>query len=118
MTGLTAGQPGGPAGNAAGSKAPGPRPLPQAGADPAPGLVIAGFPARQIESSQAMPRNRAEDQVVRRNEFSHAHPEVSFEFRRETGKWEAMCPTGGNGVQIVYGSELREVLDKLEERFE
>jgi hypothetical protein len=64
-----------------------------------------------------MPHNQTEDQVVRCNKFSQAHPEVNVEFRRETGTWEAAYPTGGNGVQIVYGSELREVLDKLEERF-
>jgi hypothetical protein len=64
-----------------------------------------------------MPYNRTEDQVVRRSKFSQVHPEVNFEFRRETGKWEATFPTGGNGAQTVYGSELGDVLDKLEERF-
>jgi hypothetical protein len=69
------------------------------------------------ESSMAMPHSATDDQVVRRNVFSHAHPEVTFEFRRETGRWEATYPTGGNGAQTVYGSNLRDVLDKLEERF-
>jgi len=68
------------------------------------------------ESSKAMPRSWT-DQVVRRADFSQAHPEVTFEFRRETGRWEATYPTGGNGTQTVYGSELGEVLDKLEEHF-
>ncbi len=54
--------------------------------------------------------------MVRRIEFSEAHPEVNFEFRRETGKWEATYPTGENGTLTVYGSELRDVLDKLEKR--
>jgi hypothetical protein len=65
-----------------------------------------------------MPHSWTEDQVVRRVKFSEAHPEVNFEFRPETGKWEATYPTGGNGTQTVYGSELGNVLDKLEERFE
>ncbi len=64
-----------------------------------------------------MAHSWTEDQVVRRVKFSEIHPEIDFEFRRETGKWEAAYPTGGNGVQIVYGSELGDVLDKLEERF-
>ena len=64
-----------------------------------------------------MVRSRKEDQVARRFAFCEAHPEVTFEFRHETGKWEATYPTGGNGAQTVYGSELGEVLDKLEERF-
>ena len=64
-----------------------------------------------------MPHSQTEDQVNRRNKFSEAHPEVDFVFRPETGKWEAVYPTGGSGVQIVYGWELKEVLDKLEERF-
>jgi hypothetical protein len=63
-----------------------------------------------------MPGDHAEDQVVRRINFSQAHPEVTFDFRWETGCWEATYPTGGNGVQIVCGSELKDVLDKLEQR--
>jgi hypothetical protein len=55
-----------------------------------------------------------EDQVVRRERFSRAHPEVSIEFRRETWKWEGTYPTSGNGPQTVYCSELRDVLDTLE----
>jgi hypothetical protein len=58
-----------------------------------------------------------EDQVARREKFSQAHPEVTFEFRRETWKWEATYPTTGNGTQTVYASELRELLNQLEERF-
>jgi hypothetical protein len=61
--------------------------------------------------------NWKEDQVVRRHNFSEVHPEVNFEFRCETGKWEATYPTGGNGARTVYGSELGEVLDKLEKHF-
>jgi hypothetical protein len=61
-----------------------------------------------------MPYSQTEDQVIRRNKFSEAHPEVDFVFRPETGAWEAAYPTGGNGVRVVYGWELREVLDKLE----
>ena len=58
-----------------------------------------------------------QDQVVRREEFSKDHPEVSFEFRYATGVWEATFPTGGgNGSHTVYGAELRAVLDDLEER--
>jgi hypothetical protein len=79
--------------------------------------TTAGVPARQIESSQAMPRNRTENQVVRRIKFSEAHPEVNFVLRRETGKWEATYPTGGNGARTVYDSDLGDLLDKLEERF-
>jgi hypothetical protein len=58
-----------------------------------------------------------EDQVVRREKFSQAHPDVNIEFRRETWHWEASYPTSGNGTQTVYGSELRDVLDTLERRF-
>jgi hypothetical protein len=47
--------------------------------------------------------------------FSQAHPEVTFEFLRETGHWKATYPTAENGTQTVYGSELGDVLDKLEE---
>jgi hypothetical protein len=57
-----------------------------------------------------------EDQVVRREKFSEAHPEVSIEFRRETWKWEATYVTSGNGTETVYGSELRDLLDTLEKR--
>ncbi len=64
-----------------------------------------------------MPHNRTEDQVARRIKFSEAHPEVNFTFRRETGKWEATYPTGGNGAQTVYDSDLGDLLDKLDERF-
>jgi hypothetical protein len=65
-----------------------------------------------------MPYNRAEDQVARRNRFSEVHPEVHFEFHRDTGKWEAAYPAGGgDGVHTVNGSELGEVLDRLEEHF-
>jgi hypothetical protein len=62
------------------------------------------------------PAWRNQDQVVRRTEFSKDHPEVSFEFRYETGIWEATFPAGGSGSHTVYGSELRAVLDELEER--
>jgi len=57
-----------------------------------------------------------EDQVVRLEKFSEAHPEVSIEFRRETWKWEATYPTSGNGTQTVYSSDLRDMLNTLEER--
>ena len=63
-----------------------------------------------------MPRSLNEDQVARRADFSKAHPEVSFEFRRETWVWEATYPTGGNGTQTIYDTELRRVLDELEKR--
>jgi hypothetical protein len=63
-----------------------------------------------------MPRSLNEDQVARRADFSKAHPEVAFEFRRETGVWEATYPTGGNGTQTIYDTELRRVLDELEKR--
>jgi hypothetical protein len=69
------------------------------------------------EGSKAIPHNPPDDQVVRRNIFSQAHPEVTFEFRRETGRWESTYPTGGNGAQTVHGSELKDVLDKLDEHF-
>ncbi len=57
-----------------------------------------------------------EDQVVRLEKFSEAHPEVRIEFRRETWKWEATYPTSGNGTQTVYSSDLRDMLNTLEER--
>jgi|HubBroStandDraft_4_1064222.scaffolds.fasta_scaffold1212390_1 hypothetical protein len=59
---------------------------------------------------------RNQDQVVRRAEFSKDHPEVSFNFRCETGIWEATYPADGNGTQTVYRSELRAMLDELEKR--
>jgi hypothetical protein len=62
-----------------------------------------------------MPRSWTEDQVVRHMKFNQAHPEVTFEFLRETGHWKATYPTAENGTQTVYGSELGDVLDKLEE---
>jgi hypothetical protein len=64
-----------------------------------------------------MPHNRTEDQVTRRVSFSQAHPEVIFEFRYETGRWEATYPAGENGTRTIYGLELRHVLDELERRF-
>jgi hypothetical protein len=63
-----------------------------------------------------MPHFWKEDQVVRHRKFSDEHPEVTFEFRRETGYWEATYPTGGNGTQTIYDPELGGVLDKLEKR--
>jgi hypothetical protein len=57
------------------------------------------------------------DQVVRRINFSQAHPEVNFLFHRETGRWEAACPANEKGTQRIYGLELEDVLDHLEERF-
>jgi hypothetical protein len=64
-----------------------------------------------------MPRRWAGDQVARQADFSQAHPEVTFEFRPETGHWEATYPAGANGTQTVHGRELGEVLDKLEKNF-
>jgi hypothetical protein len=61
-----------------------------------------------------MPGDWPEDQVVRLERFSVAHPEVRIELRRETWTWEATYPVSGNGVQAVTGSELRHVLDRLE----
>lgn len=69
------------------------------------------------ESRKAMPRSWSGDQVARQADFSQAHPEVTFEFRPETGHWEATYPAGANGTQTVHGQELGEVLDKLEENF-
>jgi len=63
------------------------------------------------------PRSWSGDQVARQADFSQAHPEVTFEFRPETGHWEATYPAGANGTQTVHGQELGEVLDKLEENF-
>jgi hypothetical protein len=63
-----------------------------------------------------MQRNEIEDQVLRRIHFSKLHPQVNFEFRPETGVWEATFPIGGSGTQTVYASELKDVLNKLEER--
>lgn len=64
-----------------------------------------------------MSTNRSEDQVARRLEFNRIHPEVDFKFCRETGHWEASYPTEGNDVETVRGSELKGVLNELEERF-
>ena len=69
------------------------------------------------ESRKAMPSSWSGDQVARQADFSQAHPEVTFEFRPETGHWEATYPAGANGTQTVHGRELGEVLDKLEENF-
>jgi hypothetical protein len=55
-----------------------------------------------------------EDQVERCRRFSTAHPEVRIELRRESWTWEATYPVSGNGVEAVTGSELRHVLDRLE----
>jgi hypothetical protein len=57
------------------------------------------------------------DQVARRMRFSQQHPEVTFLFHRETGRWEASYPAGEAGTQSVYGLELKDVLDDLESRF-
>jgi hypothetical protein len=80
-------------------------------------LYPLGFQSTTDESSKAMPRSWTEDQVARRADFSQAHPEVTFQFRQETGHWEATYPAGGNGTKTIYGWELGEVLDKLEEHF-
>jgi hypothetical protein len=58
-----------------------------------------------------------EDQVVRRQKFSQAHPEINIVYRAETFHWEATYPTSGNGTQTVHSPELKEVLDTLERRF-
>jgi hypothetical protein len=59
---------------------------------------------------------RAEDQVVRHMRFSKAHPEVTFRFLRETGRWKATYPAGESGTQTICFTELRHVLDELEKR--
>jgi hypothetical protein len=82
-----------------------------------PGLIRRwAFQQDKIESSKTMPHSLNEDQVARRADFSKARPEVTFEFRYETGLWEATYPTGGNGSQTIYDTELRRVLDELEKR--
>jgi hypothetical protein len=82
-----------------------------------PGLIRRwAFQQDKIGGSKTMPHSLNEDQVARRADFSKAHPEVTFEFRYETGQWEATYPTGGNGTQAIYDTELRRVLDELEKR--
>lgn len=68
------------------------------------------------EDGQPMSPGRKDNPVARRIKLTRAHPEVDFLFRQETGKWEASYPAGRNGIHVVYGSELGDVLDKLEER--
>jgi hypothetical protein len=57
-----------------------------------------------------------EDQVARRIRFSEAHPEITFKFMRDIGRWEATYPAGQGGTQKVCLTELRHVLDELEKR--
>jgi hypothetical protein len=53
------------------------------------------------------------DQVVRHKNFSAAHPEVGIVFYPETGRWEATVPDG----RKMINTELRRLLDRLEEHF-
>lgn len=62
-----------------------------------------------------MPHGLNEDQVARRADFTKAHPGVTIEFRRETRMWEATYPTGPNGTETIYDTELRRVLDEMEQ---
>jgi hypothetical protein len=57
------------------------------------------------------------DQVVRRMQFSQQHPEVTFVFHRETGRWEATYPAAGEGTLSITRAELKDVLDDLERHF-
>jgi hypothetical protein len=57
-----------------------------------------------------------EDQVARRIRFSEAHPEITFKFMRDVGRWEATYPAGQGGTEEVCFTELRHVLDELEKR--
>jgi hypothetical protein len=50
--------------------------------------------------------------------FSDAHPEVIIVLQRTTGLWEATYPAGKNGTEAVYSLELKDLLDKLDERFD
>jgi hypothetical protein len=69
---------------------------------------------RQAKVSESL--GQPEDQVTRRMRFSEAHPEVTFTFVRDTGRWEATCPAGQSGTQKICFTELRHVLDELEKR--
>jgi hypothetical protein len=53
------------------------------------------------------------DQVVRRMNFSAAHPEVGIVFYSGDGRWEATVP----GRRKMVSTELRRLLDSLEEHF-
>lgn len=57
-----------------------------------------------------------EDQVASCIRFSEAHPEITFTFMRDIGRWEATCPAGQSGTQKICFTELRHVLDELEKR--
>jgi hypothetical protein len=48
--------------------------------------------------------------------FSEAHPEITFNFMRDTGRWEATYPADQGGTENVCFRELRDVLDELEKR--
>jgi hypothetical protein len=77
--------------------------------DPVTGHVARDHPATG--------RDAPEDQVVRRMTFSGTHPEVTFAFDRDTGRWEATYPAGKSGTQRIQSLELRDLLDRLEEHF-
>ncbi len=61
--------------------------------------------------------SRTADQVIRRENFCRAHPEVSVEYQHETWHWKAVYPDENGTAQALYASELRDILDKLERRF-
>jgi hypothetical protein len=71
---------------------------------------------RAKESRNIHVLGEPEDQVARRMRFSEAHPEVTFSFMRDTGRWEATYPAKGDGTQKICFTELRHVLDELEKR--
>jgi hypothetical protein len=58
-----------------------------------------------------------EDQVTRRMAFSATHPEVTFTFDRDTGRWEAAYPDGQSVTQRIQSTELKDLLDRLEDHF-
>jgi hypothetical protein len=60
---------------------------------------------------------RTEDQVIRRMAFSAVHPEVTFTFDRDTGRWEATYPDGQSVTQRIQNTELKDLLDRLEDHF-
>jgi anti-sigma regulatory factor (Ser/Thr protein kinase) len=72
--------------------------------------------AMEAGAKTTMSIEQPEDQVARRIRFSEAHPEVTFNFLGNAGRWEATYPAGKNGIQKVCFTELRHVLDELEKR--
>jgi hypothetical protein len=66
-----------------------------------------------------MSTSRQVDQVVRRAEFSEAHPEVDISYDREARQWNASWPqTGKISPGSIKHFDLRGLLDRLSDIFQ